>query len=105
MGNTTSLYKDLGEENEKYKYARYEEVALESDMEKYIASGETKKEALENLEILCKTQGIPELRMGKKYYCGTIRVLKMFRLETKYNTVFFSERNGRHFAIIFYYKI
>tara|TARA_R110001599_G_scaffold95625_2_gene247960 strand:- start:4448 stop:4780 length:333 start_codon:yes stop_codon:yes gene_type:complete len=106
MGNTVSSpkYKDLNNEEDEYKYVSYEEVALEDDMKKYAVSGETKTEALENLELFCRSRGMPKLEKGRKYYCGTVRILKMFRFETKYNTVFFSERNGRHLAIIFYYN-
>jgi len=101
----------MGNTNQKYTSFR-ELIFLDSceiydlNLKKYIGSGYTKKEAMENLSEICRINGIPEPTFfNSNYHCGTINFYIGLKSVTRLNTVFYKKRNGRFFAIVYYYDI
>ena len=100
----------MGNSNVKYvpvelKFATYNEMD-NLFLEKYIGSGYTQEDAIISLTQICINNGIPTPeKINSQYCCGTVKIMQTFKEVTKYNTVFFRERNGRQFAIIFYSRI
>ena len=70
MGNSNQKYKDVGE----LKNASLEELQYGDYLKRYVAYGDTSKEALEKLILICKEHGIPEpKKIGNNYIFLNIR--------------------------------
>ena len=102
MGNKHSNYSIL--DLKPATYFQLEDPIL--NLEKYVASGYTPEMALEKLREMCIKYGIPEPEKYEDiYFCGTITVINSIKIEKRLNPVFFKERRGKYFAIVFYPKL
>lgn len=90
------------------KMATQAEAALQPYAQKFEGCGNTTIEALNRLSEICEIYNIPKPQLipdyKDSYFCGTIPVLKMIKHEEKYNTVWFTNINGKYTAHIYYSK-
>ena len=103
MGNKNAKYDNIKE----LKNAKYDEVTDPYlSLKRYAAYADTRKEALDNLRMVCKENGIPQPKnMNDVYICGTLNIPYIFKYKKRLNPVWFSHRNGRYVAFVYYYDL
>ncbi len=101
MGNGNAKYENITE----MKNATFDEVTCLS-LKRYAAYGTNVGEALNNLKNVCQEKGIPQpTKTSSGYVCGTLDIPYLFKYKKRYNPVWHSQRNGRHVAFVYYYKL
>lgn len=72
----------------------------------YFGYGDSALEALKALSIQCRQYGVPEPKQVPEkednWYCGTFDAPKWTKTKKRYNTVWFTRRNGRWKASTYY---
>ena len=74
-------------------------------LKRYATYGDSRKEALQKLTEVCKEYGIPLPTYSDShecYVCGKVKIQYLSKTKERMNPVWFSHRNGRHVAYIYY---
>ena len=115
MGNQSSYQRkneaDYDEPLEKLKFATEQELMGTWDVPcpvayslvRYMGSGETWEAALESLRHVCVENGVPLPEKVYDQWCiGTVNIQYIFKVKRRLNPVWHKNRNGRHFAFVYY---